>query len=147
MLIWVEHEKSFITLGPGRWKSDCSKECTVKDSLECRRKGSSKLWKSWKIWKITKKSSMHGKIMEFKKSWTWKTHGILWNNMTKPPVAQKLAVRYTKLVCLTAGFLATGGFKFWLFQNACMVYKHAYLNTLLLLLSTFMLVVKKSRCL
>ena len=28
-------------------------------------------------------------------------------------------------VCLTASFLATGGFKFELFQNACMVYKHA----------------------
>ena len=26
-----------------------------------------KLWKSWKTWKITKKSSMHGKIMEFEK--------------------------------------------------------------------------------
>ena len=46
--------------------------------------------------------------------------------MTKPPVARKLAVRHTKLVCLTASFLA-------------MVYKHAYLNTLLLLHSTFML--------
>ena len=29
------------------------------------------------------------------------------------------------LVCPTASFLATGGFKFKLFQNACMVYKHA----------------------
>ena len=28
-------------------------------------------------------------------------------------------------MCLTASFLATGGFKFLLFQNACMVYKHA----------------------
>ena len=37
-------------------------------------------------------------------------------------------------MCLTASFLATGGFN--LFQNACMVYKHAYLNTLLLLQST-----------
>ena len=42
--------------------------------------------------------------------------------MTKPPVARKLAVRH---LCLTASFLATGGFKFLLFQNACMVYKHA----------------------
>ena len=25
------------------------------------------LWKSWKTWKITKKSSMHGKIVEFEK--------------------------------------------------------------------------------
>ena len=48
-----------------------------------------------------------------------------------------------KLVCLTASFLATGGFKFELFQNACMVYKHAYLITLLLLHSTFMLSVLK----
>ena len=29
--------------------------------------GSHKLWKSWKTWKITKKSSMHGIIMEFEK--------------------------------------------------------------------------------
>ena len=28
----------------------------------------------------------------------------------KPPVARKLAVRHTKLVCLTASFLATGVF-------------------------------------
>ena len=48
-----------------------------------------------------------------------------------------------KCVCLTASFLATGGFKFELFQNACMVYTHAYLNTLLLLHSTFMLSVVK----
>ena len=41
----------------------------------------------------------------------------------KPPVARKLAVRHTKLVC--------------------MVYKHAYLNTLLLLHSVFMLRVVK----
>ena len=38
--------------------------------------------------------------------------------MTKPPVARKLAVP-------TASFLASGGFKFYLFQNACMVYRHA----------------------
>ena len=30
--------------------------------------GSHKLWKSWKTWKIKKKSSMHGKIMEFDKA-------------------------------------------------------------------------------
>ena len=29
------------------------------------------------------------------------------------------------LVCPPASFLATGGFKFYLFQNARMVYKHA----------------------
>ena len=56
----------------------------------------------------------------------------------KPPVVRKLAVRHTKLVCLTASFLATDGFKHQIFQNACMVYKHANLNTLLLLLSVFM---------
>ena len=28
-------------------------------------------------------------------------------------------------MCPTPSFLATGGFKFKLFQNACMVYKHA----------------------
>ena len=73
--------------------------------------------------------------MEFekKKEQSWKNHGILCNNLMKLPVAGKLAVRHTKLVCLTASFLATGGFKFLLFQNACIVYNHAYLNTLLFL--------------
>ena len=61
----------------------------------------------------------------------------------KPPVARKLAVRHTSFVCLTASFLATGGFKFNFFQNACMVYKHARVNTLLLLHSAFMLRVVK----
>ena len=32
-------------------------------------------------------------------------------NFVKPPVARKLAVRHTKLVCVTASFLATGCFK------------------------------------
>ena len=32
--------------------------------------------------------------------------------MAKTPVARKLAVRHTKLVCLTASFLATGGFNY-----------------------------------
>ena len=41
----------------------------------------------------------------------------------KPPVARKLAVGH---MCPTASVLATGGFKFYLFQNVCMsVYKHA----------------------
>ena len=57
----------------------------------------------------------------------------IWKKPT--PVARKL--------CLTASFLVTGGFKFRLFQNACMVYKYAYLNTLLLLHSPFMLSVVK----
>ena len=53
--------------------------------------------------------------------------------------SHKTSVRHTSFVCLTASFLATGGFKFLLFQNhACMVYKHAYLNALLLLQSTLL---------
>ena len=35
------------------------------------------------------KNSMHGKIMEFEKNLN---NGILWNNLTKPQVARKLAV-------------------------------------------------------
>ena len=46
-------------------------------------------------------------------------------------------------MCLTASFLATDGFKFYSFQNACMVYTHVYLNSLLLLHSIFMLSVVK----
>ena len=46
-------------------------------------------------------------------------------------------------MCQTASFLVTGGLKFELFQNACKVYKHAYLNTLLFLQSTFMLCMVK----
>ena len=63
--------------------------------------------------------------------------------MRKPPVARKLAVRHIHYACLTASFLATGGLKFKLFQNVWMVYKHAYLNTLLLLHSACMLSVVK----
>ena len=44
--------------------------------------------------------------------------------MTNSPVARKLAVGHLGW-CPTASFLATGGIKFQLFQNACMVYKHA----------------------
>ena len=66
--------------------------------------GSNKLWKSWKTWKITKKSSMHGKIMEFEKnriimekSWNFvKYYG-------KTTTCQKTSCRPT------ASFLATGG--------------------------------------
>ena len=61
----------------------------------------------------------------------------------KPPVSRHLAVRHTQFVCLTASFLATNGLKFQLFQNTCIVYMHAYLNTLLLLHSVFMLRVEK----
>ena len=48
--------------------------------------------------------------------------------MTKPPVARKLAVG----LCPTASFLVTGGFKFLLFQNACMVYRHAVVAAFLI---------------
>ena len=73
------------------------------------KQGSHKLWKSWKTWKITKKN-IHGKILEFEKTeYSWKNHGIMWNNLTKPPVARKLAVGHK---CPAASFLATGGFKF-----------------------------------
>ena len=34
----------------------------------CYMQGSHKLWKSWNTWKITKKSSIHGKVMEFEKT-------------------------------------------------------------------------------
>ena len=51
---------------------------------------------------------MYGKIMEFEKNLIIMEKS--WN-FVKPPVARKLAVRHTKLVCLTARFLATGGFK------------------------------------
>ena len=61
----------------------------------------------------------------------------------KPPLASKLAVRHTKIVCLTAGFLATDGFKLSVFQNACMVYKHAYLHTFTVSIFVFMLSVVK----
>ena len=37
--------------------------------------------------------------------------------MTKLPVASNLAVRHTKLMCLTASFLATGGFKFFIISK------------------------------
>ena len=39
-----------------------------KTTLTLYVQGSHKLWKLWKTWKITKKSSMHGKIMEFEKN-------------------------------------------------------------------------------
>ena len=85
------------------------------------KQGSHKLLKYWKItekkccaWKnhgIWKNLNNHGK------SW------ILWNNLIKPPVARKLAVRH---MCPTASFLTTGGFKFDYFKiYAWSVYKHA----------------------
>ena len=43
---------------------------------------------------------MHGKIIEFEKKTeeSWKNHGILLNNLMKPPVARKLAVKHTSIV-------------------------------------------------
>ena len=83
-----------------------------------------------KPWNLKKKTlNNHGKILAF----------YVRNNLMKLPVARKLAVRHTSFVCLTASFLATCGFMFQLYQNACIVYKHAYLNTLLLLQSAYML--------
>ena len=66
-------------------------------------------------WKIVKNSTMYGKIVELKKNLN--NHGKI-NEfceiifLTKPPVARKPAVRHTKLVCLIASFLASGGSKF-----------------------------------
>ena len=89
--------------------------------------------KSWKSWKITLKSSMHGKIMEFEINWkSWKSHGILWNNLTKPPVARKLAV----------GHLCVRQLVFWLLVVLSFNYfkMHAWSTSMLLLLhSSFML--------
>ena len=74
------------------------------------RQGSHKLWKSWKTWKITKKVPCmengirkktlknHGKIMELVK---------LFDGTTS---SQKTSC--WTLVCPTASFLATGGFRF-----------------------------------
>ena len=59
-------------------------------------------------WKIMKKVP----IMEFEKTWIIMEK---WWDFVKyfdeTISSQKLAVRHTKLVCLTASFLATGGFK------------------------------------
>ena len=61
--------------------------------------GSHKLWKSWKTWKITIKSSMHGKIMEFEK--TWITMEKSWN----------FVKWFGGTTRSQKTFLATGGFK------------------------------------
>ena len=45
------------------------KETKIRNFRTFTIQGSHKLWKSWKTWKITKKSSMHGKVMEFEKNW------------------------------------------------------------------------------
>ena len=62
--------------------------------MACHWQGSHKFWKSWKTWKITKKKfhawKNHGIWKNPEKS--WKNHRILWNNLTEPPVARKLAV-------------------------------------------------------
>ena len=71
---------------------------------------------------------------------SWNLKKKTWIIMEKSwDFVKKFDVTSSTNVCLTASFLATGGFKAWLFKNACMVYKPAYFNTLLLLLFTFML--------
>ena len=65
---------------------------------------------------------MHGKIMELEKIWIIIEKS--WNfakRYGKTTSSQKNSCQ--TLVCQTASFLATGGFKF--FKNACIVYKHA----------------------
>ena len=58
-------------------------------------------------------------------------------------ISQKTSCQTHKTFVSDSYFLATGGFKYKVFQNACMVYKHAYLNKLLLLHFTVMLSVVK----
>ena len=41
---------------------------------------------------------------------SFQTHKFCVSDSLKPPVARKLAFRHTNFVCLTASFLATGGF-------------------------------------
>ena len=74
--------------------------------------------------RVPTSSENHGKPKKSpKKFHAWKNHGT-WKNLNnlgktmefcekyyKTPVASKLAVRHTKLVCLTASFLATDCFK------------------------------------
>ena len=67
----------------------------IMENLENQEK-SSMHGKSWNL----KSLNNYGKIMEFCEI------------ILQPPVARKLAFRHTKLVCLTASFLATDGLKF-----------------------------------
>ena len=65
----------------------------------------------------------------------WKNHGILFNNLTKPPVARKLAVGHSHV----------GQLGFWLLGVSSFNYfkMHAWSTCMLLLLhSTFMLSMK-----
>ena len=97
------------------------------------KQGSHKLWKSWKTWKFTKKSSMHGKVMEFEKnsiimekSWSFV------KKITKPPVARKLAVGHTSVQQLVLWLLVVSSFNYFKM--------HAWSTSMLLLLhSAFML--------
>ena len=63
----------------------------IMETLEKHEKKVPCMEKSWNLKK--QQLNNHRKIMEF-----------------CAPVARKLAVRHTKLVCLTASFLATGGY-------------------------------------
>ena len=100
--------------------------------------GSHKLWKSWETWKTTKINSMHGKIMEFKKT-NWiimEKSWNLWNNLMKSPVARKLAVGHLCVRQLVFSLLVVSSFK--------KFKMHAWSTSMLLLLhSTFMLGVVK----
>ena len=102
--------------------------------------GSHKLWKSWKTWKITKKVPCMEKSWNLKNPWySWKNHGNLWNNLTKPPVATSCQTQNLCVWQLLSWLLVVSSFNY----LKCMVYKHAYLNTVLLLHSAFLLSVVK----
>ena len=45
-------------------------------------------------------------------------------------------------MCPIASFLATGGFRFYLFKNACMVYKHAFFLDYTFMLSVVKILLK-----
>ena len=60
--------QSTLSVGRVLYK-DLLEEVILHIAPLCSLQGSHKLWKSWKTWKIPKKSSMHGKTMEFEKTW------------------------------------------------------------------------------
>ena len=60
-LIFSKWQRRFLTDRQARRLKGTARQ-------DLKRQGSHKLWKSWKTWKITKRSSMHGEIMEFEKN-------------------------------------------------------------------------------